>query len=64
MLPTWSVQPQADQGYIKTLPLGKQGLWCRLYAATMHDAEPWLENFLELVRTLAPITLAGIRPCS
>ena len=64
MLPTWSVQPQADQGYIKTLPLGKQGLWCRLYAATMQDAEPWLENFLELVRTLAPISLSGIRPCS
>jgi len=64
MLPTWSVQPQADQGYIRTLPLGKQGLWCRLYAATLEDSAPWLQNFLELVRTLAPITLSGIRPCN
>jgi LysR family transcriptional regulator for metE and metH len=64
MLPAWSVQREADQGYIKTLPLGKDGLWCRLYAATREDAEPWQENFLELVRTLAPISLPGIRPCN
>ena len=64
MLPTWTVQPQVDQGYIKTLPLGKQGLWCRLHAATLEDPRPWLQNFLELVRELAPISLSGIRPCS
>jgi len=26
--------------------------------------EPWLENFLELVRTLALVSLSGIRPCA
>ncbi len=64
MLPTWSVQPQVDQGYIKTLPLGKKGLWCRLYAATRSDAEPWLGSFLQLVRETTPISLSGIRPCN
>ncbi len=63
MLPTWTVQPQADQGYVKTLALGKQGLWCRLYAASRPDAPAWVDHFLFLIRELAPISLSGIRRC-
>ena len=63
MLPTWTVQPQVQQGYIQTLPLGKNGLWCRLYAATLLDAPSWVDHFLQLIRELAPANLSGIRSC-
>lgn len=63
MLPNWTVQPQVEQGYIRALPLGKGGLWCRLYAASKPKAPPWVEHFLHLVRELAPTTLHGIKRC-
>ena len=63
MLPNWTVQPQAEQGYIRALPLGKQGLWCRLYAASRTNPPPWVEHFMHLVRDLAPTTLHGIKRC-
>jgi LysR family transcriptional regulator for metE and metH len=62
-LPSWTVQPQVEQGYVKALPLGRNGLWCRLYAASLDDAPPWVEHFLVLVRDLAPTVLSGIRRC-
>jgi len=63
MLPTWTIQPQVEQGYIRSLPLGKNGLWCRLYAASLPDAPPWIDHFLQLIRELAPTTLSGIKRC-
>ena len=63
MLPNWTVQPQVEQGYIRALPLGKQGLWCRLYAASRTNPPPWVEHFMHLVRDLAPTTLHGIKRC-
>jgi len=63
MLPTWTVQPQVEQGYVKALPLGPTGLWVRLFAATRADAEPWLEHFLQVVSEISPLNLSGIRPC-
>lgn len=63
MLPSWTIQPQLEQGYVVALPLGRNGLWCRLYAASLVDAPPWVEHFLVLIRELAPTVLSGIRRC-
>ncbi|MCP5145275.1 MAG: LysR family transcriptional regulator [Gammaproteobacteria bacterium] len=63
MLPSWTIQQYVERGYIKAMPLGKNGLWCRLYAATLEDAPAWVTHFRHLVRESAPKALPGIRHC-
>lgn len=63
-LPAWAVEGYVEKGYVIAKPLGPQGLWNRLYAAsTREQAElAYLRDFLDTVRTVSFAQLRGIRP--
>jgi LysR family transcriptional regulator, regulator for metE and metH len=52
VLPSWSVQPYVDRGYVSTRPVGKRGLVSRLHAA--HQAglsqRPYVRAFVETLK--------------
>jgi LysR family transcriptional regulator for metE and metH len=52
VLPSWSVQPYVDRGYVSTRPVGKRGLSSRLYAAgkTGLSQRPYVQAFVETLR--------------
>jgi LysR family transcriptional regulator for metE and metH len=63
-LPSWAAQEYVQRGWVKTLPLGREGIWRTLYAAMRaEEAElPFVKDFLETARSTSVATLAGIRP--
>lgn len=63
-LPAWAVEGYVEKGYVIAKPLGPQGLWNRLYAAsTREQAElSYLRDFLDTVRMVSFAQLRGIRP--
>jgi len=63
-LPSWAAQEYVQRGWIRTLPLGKNGIWRTLYAAIREeDAElAFVQDFLLTARTVSEATLSGIRP--
>jgi LysR family transcriptional regulator for metE and metH len=63
-LPSWAAQEYVQRGWVKTLTLGKPGIWRTLYAAIREeDAElAFLQDFLLTARTISEATLSGIRP--
>jgi LysR family transcriptional regulator for metE and metH len=52
VLPSWSVQPYVDRGYVSTRPVGKRGLSSRLYAAGKAglSQRPYVQAFVETLR--------------
>jgi LysR family transcriptional regulator for metE and metH len=52
VLPSWSVQPYVDRGYVSTRPVGKRGLTSRLYAAGKAglSQRPYVRAFVETLR--------------
>lgn len=63
-LPSWAAQEYVQRGWVKTVTLGKPGIWRTLYAAMREeDAElAFVQDFLLTARTVSEATLAGIRP--
>jgi LysR family transcriptional regulator for metE and metH len=61
-LPNWAVAEFLEGGSLTTLPLGSQGLWSTLYAATRaEDAElPYVQAFIDRARATTAKTLNGI----
>lgn len=52
VLPSWSVQPYVDRGYVSTRPVGKRGLSSRLYAASKAGLtrRPYVQAFVETLK--------------
>lgn len=52
VLPSWSVQPYVDRGYVSTRPVGKRGLSSRLYAAGKAglSQRPYVRAFVETLK--------------
>jgi len=52
VLPSWSVQPYVDRGYVSTRPVGKRGLTSRLYAAGKAglSQRPYVRAFVETLK--------------
>jgi len=63
-LPTWTVGNYGDRGYVRALPLGPNGLWQTLRAASLSGQGelPYLQSFLDELRASAQGELRGIRP--
>lgn len=63
-LPGWAAQEFEQRGWVRTLPLGRAGIWRTLYAAIRdEDADlAFLQDFLLTARTTSEATLTGIRP--
>jgi LysR family transcriptional regulator for metE and metH len=63
-LPGWAAQEYVQRGWVKTLPLGKKGIWRTLYAAVRDEEAdtPFVQDFLLTARRSSEATLAGIRP--
>lgn len=65
-LPSWAAREYLQRGWIKTLPLGKNGIWRTLYAAVREeDADiAFVQDFLMTARESSASTLEGIRPAT
>ena len=52
VLPSWSVQPYVDRGYVSTRAVGKRGLASRLYAAGKAglSQRPYVRAFVETLK--------------
>jgi LysR family transcriptional regulator for metE and metH len=63
-LPNWAAAEYLRRDWIKTLPLGPDGVWCTLYAAVRREDEAlvYLQDFLGSARDNCMLTLEGIRP--
>ncbi len=63
-LPHWAVQAAEARGVIVSRPLGVQGIWRTLQAASREgEADtPWLQAFLATARQTACATLGTIEP--
>ena len=63
-LPGWTVQPYLDRKYVAWKPVGKTGLYSRLYAATTEAAslQAYMQEFLRTMREVSFATLEGIEP--
>lgn len=63
-LPGWTVQPFLDRKYVISKPVGKSGLFSRLYAATTPLAGKlaYMQEFLRIMREVSFSTLKGIEP--
>lgn len=62
-LPSWAAQEYVSRGWVKTLPLGENGIWRTLYAAVREEdlETAFVKDFLDTARTSSEATLAGIR---
>jgi LysR family transcriptional regulator for metE and metH len=63
-LPSWAAQEYVQRGWVKTLTLGKPGIWRTLYAAIREEDTglAFVQDFLLTARTISEATLSGIRP--
>jgi LysR family transcriptional regulator for metE and metH len=63
-LPGWTVQPYLDRNYVSWKPVGKTGLYSRLYAATADasSSQAYMQEFLRIMREVSFATLDGIEP--
>ena len=64
VLPSWVLAPALEQRQIAAPPLGRTGVWSKLYAATRTSDQglAYLDAFMETVRRTALRTLAIIEP--
>lgn len=62
-LPNWALTEYLDQGLLKAVPLGAEGVWRTLYAAVRVEEQdaPYLQDFLAVARELCFRDLSGIR---
>ena len=63
-LPAWAVGSYGEKGYVRALPLGPDGLWQTLHAATTsaQAALPHMQAFLAEVRRSVTANLTGVEP--
>lgn len=63
-LPGWAAAEYVRRDWVKTLSLGKQGVWQTLFAAVREEEADtaFVRDFLLTARTASEATLAGIRP--
>lgn len=63
-LPNWAIAEFLQGSSLVALPLGAEGVWPALYAATREDdAElPYIEAFIDIARATTSRTLSGIEP--
>ena len=61
-LPEWAIQGFLDRNYVVSRPIGKNGLWCGLYAATTQASSSvaYLADFVSTMRELCFRELPGI----
>jgi LysR family transcriptional regulator for metE and metH len=62
VLPSWTLQPYVERGYISTRPVGKRGLTSRLYAAGQAglSQRPYVRAFVETLKDRSFQLLPGI----
>ena len=62
-LPNWALKEYEDLGYIKSLKLGKMGVWSNLYFAMRKENanSVYVQEFIKLARELCFSTLDGVR---
>jgi len=62
-LPSWVLTEYLERDYVAARPLGKQAMWCTLFAAVRSEDRdfPYLRDFLDQARDTAFKTLHGIR---
>lgn len=65
-LPNWAVQEYVDRNYVQARPLGCEGLWGTLYAATRKSLRQaaYLQDFINIARAVSFRHLKGIQPSS
>jgi LysR family transcriptional regulator for metE and metH len=63
-LPNWSVQSYLERDYVLAKPIGKNGLWGELSAATTESMAElvYMQDFLTTVRSTSFKTLRGVVP--
>jgi LysR family transcriptional regulator for metE and metH len=63
-LPGWTVQPYLDRNYVAWKPVGKTGLYSRLYAATADtsSSQAYMQEFLRIMQEVSFATLERIEP--
>jgi LysR family transcriptional regulator for metE and metH len=61
-LPSWTIGNYLDRGYVVARPIGRNGLYCELYAATTKaGAEAaYIKEFIALTRTQSLTQLHGV----
>jgi LysR family transcriptional regulator for metE and metH len=61
-LPAWTVGNYIERGYVVSRPIGQQGLYCELYAATTRTAaeSAYIKEFIALTRTQSLTELRGV----
>jgi LysR family transcriptional regulator for metE and metH len=64
VLPGWAVDPYLERRYVTARPIGAEGLWSNLYAATTAKAArlAYLRAFIETMRRVSFERLAGLQP--
>ncbi|PTX97337.1 LysR family transcriptional regulator [Verrucomicrobia bacterium LW23] len=63
-IPSWAVQPFLDRKYVTGVPVGKNGLFSQLYAATTAAAgeAAFMQEFLRIMRDVSFSTLSDVEP--
>lgn len=61
-LPAWAIQRYLDREYVIGRPIGKNGLWCELYAATTvtGSSTAYMADFIKTMRDVCFRQLRGI----
>ncbi|MCL4117127.1 UNVERIFIED_CONTAM: hypothetical protein GTU68_050200 [Idotea baltica] len=61
-LPGWAIQQYLDREYVLGRPIGKNGLWCELFAATSQATaqRAYLRDFIGTMQTVCFSQLKGI----
>jgi LysR family transcriptional regulator for metE and metH len=64
VLPGWAVEPYLARGYVTGRPIGPQGLWSNLFAATTARAGrlDYMRGFVETMRKVSFAQLQGLQP--
>lgn len=62
-LPNWVAAEYLGRDWVKALPLGKNGVWCTLFAAIRTEDEElaFVQDFLETAKATCMKNLIGIR---
>lgn len=62
VLPSWTLQPYVERGYVSTRPVGKRGLSSRLYAAGQAglSQRPYVRAFVETLKDRSFQLLPGL----
>lgn len=61
-LPNWALAEYLERHYVAAVPMGRNGVWGRLYAAIRSEqlTLDWMRSFLETARTTSFQVLEGI----